>query len=652
MPINSKDIQKKYPLVRQSISRASFLNLYDALIEKMVGLGLPLDSGRSAKFYGMGEWAPKKRKNLKTVAALMLENPPLAEGMPAEAQELSPVNSMLEELRQIKENVDSVNFGDYLYKRKHELDVNPELDEIEFVGKKYVYGYFVYLGFDNLDAFEKYHAPDKGEKTGRDADTSPKEDQWTYYIGAYFSVKSFGVRTFVLGINYTKPLGNKYPAREWGFHKLGDISSEDMEAHRADLKYDGYASIVDKRWLCVQLEGSQDKNPFFLIGVVPDTLQRTANHRLIRGILLSVSVRHYPVTAEAILIKTTKEHAFKAVNHYENLSQELLAPGLSQEESNILKLYIMLQRRNFYTSPSIIESISNLNAKGSLLKNFTFISGVYRILNFGLKRDHILQSVMVVEPNQYRATLYPYIKQEVAARNKNLLAQSIVFSISRIRQNKLCLTAYGDPGMSISSYAIFDLETDNGNGFFEGCFISCGYDSRGIIGGYCVVQKVDDDATKYLEIQAKSKTSLSEAEAYAEEHKAEHLLNLVPMELSETEMDVYAEKYHLQKLRSGLREIWRKKLWKQRKVYGDDYPYRPEMIKWGNKAYILHHALSCKVHYDHNNITIAFEPLGIQVSAEKRQDAEIAFCRQFHTKYEQDKNGYSMDSWIRRVIEL
>jgi len=124
------------------------------------------------------------------------------------------------------------------------------------------------------------------------------------------------------------------------------------------------------------------------------------------------------------------------------------------------------------------------------------------------------------------------------------------------------------------------------------------------------------------------------------------------MELNEVQMDGYAEKYHLQKLRTGLREIWRKKLWKQRKEYGDDYPYRPEMIKWGNKAYILHHALNCKVSYDHNNITIAFEPLGIHVTAAKRQEAENAFCKQFHTQYEQDKNGYAMDSWIRKTIEL
>lgn len=633
---------KPYPLLRVTLHRRTFYQLHDALIQKMaVESGLSTDAGRSAKLYGMGAFAPTtdEGKKMKTVASIMAAD--------------VRVRNMLAEMEREGEKVARVNFGDYLYKREHELRADPEKDTLEFVGRKYVYGYFNYLGFNNLEEFETHIAQTAGPETEMGgAERSPDDDGWVYYIGAYFSVKSFGVRTFVLGINFSNPVGTKYPAKEWGFHKLGDISGSDSDSHKTDVKYDGFAYIADKRWLCVQLEGSEGKNPFFLIGIVPDMLALVKKHPIIRSILLSVSVRHYPVAAEALLIKTTREYALNAVSHYEKLSPELLTPDLSKEESDIIKLYIMLQRRNFYTSPKIVEELTGLNAKGSLLKNFTFLSGVYRILNFGLKRDYIVQSVMVVEPHQYRATLYPYIKKDTAIKNQNLLQQNIVFNISRIRQNKLCLISYGEPGMSVSSYAIFDLETDNGKGFFEGCFISCGYDNRGIIGGYCVVQKVEDDAEEYLKLQEMARKSPEEAELYAKENNLLHLLKLRPMELSSEEMDVYAQNFNLQELRSGLREIWRKKLWKQRKLYGNDYPFCPEMLKWGNRVYILNQPLDCRVIFQNGSIGIAHDTLKISVMSSTRAEAEIAFVGAFHRLYEEHGPSSPMAYWVRKVVDL
>ncbi|MBK7939161.1 MAG: hypothetical protein IPJ82_19720 [Lewinellaceae bacterium] len=590
--------------------------------------GLSSEVGRSAKFFGMGDYAPSTAagKDMATVASIMAKD--------------TRVQNMLAEMGKDGEKA---NFGDYLYKKEHELKTNSEQETVEFVGRKYVYGFFTYLGFNTLEAFEVHLYQNAGQEA--EINERPQEDDgWVYYIGAYFSVKSFGVRSFVLGINFNKPVGNKYPAKEWGFHKLSDISGSDPDSQRTDVKYDGFASIADRRWLCVQLEGNEGKNPFFLIGVVPDTLQLVKKHRVIRSILLSVSVRHYPVSAEALLIKTTREYATKAANLYEKLSPELLAPDLTKEESDILKMYIMLQRRNFYVNPDIIEDISGLKTKGSLLKNFTFLSGVYRILNFGLKRGYVIQSVMVVEPHQYRATLYPYIKKDIAVKNQNLLQQVIVFNISRIRQNKLCLVAYGEPGMSVSSYAIFDLETDNGNGFFEGCFISCGYDNRGIIGGYCVVQKVEDEANEYLHLRDMAEKSPEAAANYAADHQLEHLLDLYPREFSNAEMEKYAQKHQLQGLRIGLREIWRKKLWKQR--------YLPEVLKCGNRVYILKQPLECLAGYRNNIFGISCEMLKIDVWAPTRSEADTALAEAFHKRYEEQKQNNSLADLVRKVIDL
>ena len=625
-------------MVRVKINRATFEQLYEAIIQK---IGLPTENGRSAKYFGMGDYAPNRPlgKGMETVASIM-------------AKDIRVIR-LLDDLESQGEKVAKVNYGDYLYKKDLHLKSNPELEEIEFVGKKYVYGFFNYLGYNNLEDFETHlkHSGNLDVAT-ENASASPVDDGWTYYIGAYFSVKSFGVRSFVLAINFSKPVNNKYPAREWGFHKLGDVRGNDLESQKTDINYDGYATIVDKRWLCVQLEGHEGKNPFFLIGVVPDSVRLVKQHRIIRSILLSVSVRHYPVSAEAILIKTTSDYATKAVSLYEKLSSDLLVPDLTQEESDLLKLYIMLQRRNFYTSPDIVEDISSLQARGSSLKNFTFLSGVYRILNFGLKRGYVVQSVMVVEPHQYRATLYPYIKKDIAIKNQNMLRQSIVFNISRIRQNKLCLIAYGEPGMSVASYAIFDLETDHGKGFFEGCFISCGYDSRGIIGGYCVVQKVEVDTQAYLDLRELADKSPTEAQVYATTNHLEHLLDLNPREFSAAEMDIYARKYGLEALQNGLRAIWRKKLWKQRKVYGDDYPYRPELIKWGNRVYVLNRPLECQTNFDDGMIEIAHEMLNISVKAQKRIEAESAFAEAFHLAYESQQHGSQFAYWVRTVINL
>ena len=622
-----------FPLVRIVLSRETFSHLLKKLLQKMAESGLSHEVGRSAKFYGMGVYAPSKDegKNMITVASIMAKD--------------ERVSEMLAKMAKEGEKVDKTNFGDYLYKKENEMKTNPDQQKVEFVGKRYVYGFFTYLGYNTLEEFEK----DLVESSDSDTDTSSGEqiqddDGWVYYIGAYFSVKSFGVRSFVLSINFNKPIGNRYPAKEWGFHKLSDISNGDPDTQRTDVKYDGFASIVDRRWLCVQLEGNEGKNPFFLIGIVPDMLQLVKKHRVIRSILLSVSVRHYPVSAEALLIKTTRGYATSAVNLYDKLSPDLLAPDLSKEESDILKMYIMLQRRNFYVNPDIIDDINGLKTKGSLLKNFTFLSGVYRILNFGLKRGYVVQSVMVVEPHQYRATLYPYIKKDVAIKNQNLLKQVIVFNISRIRQNKLCLIAYGEPGMSVSSYAIFDLETDNGSGFFEGCFISCGYDNRGIIGGYCVVQKVEDEAKEYLQLREMAEKWPDKAAKYAAEHRLEHLIDLYPQELSNTEMEKYARKHNLQDLRRGLREIWRKKLWKQR--------YLPEVLKCGDRVYILKQPLECLAGYRNSTFGIRCEILGIDVQAPTRSEADAAFAEAFHKLYMEQAQDNLLVDLVKKVIEL
>ncbi len=635
--------ESKYPLVRVTVSRETFHRLQESLLNAMRALGLDTDNPGSAKFYGMGEYSPStpQGRKLRTIANIIAEN--------------EAVKAMLTELEKEGVNVKGTNFGDYLYKKANELRHKNDLETIDFVGKKYVYGYFKFLGFNSLEEFEEsiYSTEAHAE---RRPEAPQDAEEWNYYIGAYFSLKSFGVRRFVLAINFNRPTNNRYPAKEWGFHKLGDVSEQDLTtAQRTRFEYDGYATIVDKRWLCVQLEAKDNKNPFFLLGAVPDNILNIKKQRVIQSILLSVSVRHYPVSAEAVLIKTTREYASHAVSMHERLSPPILEESLSREESDIVKLYIMLQRRNFYTNPQIIESVMGLKAKGSSLNSFTYLQGVWRILNFGLQRGHVIQSVMVIEPGQFKAMLYPYLRENIAERSRNLTEQAIVFNISRIRQNKLCLISYGEPGMSVASYAIFDLETDNGGGFFEGCFISTGYDQNGIIGGYCVVQKVRDDNNYYLKIREMQKNDPAGAALFAEEHNARHLLDLKPMSISEENVGEFVEKYNLQPLYAGLKAIWKKKLWRQRKKYGDDYPFAPEVIKHEQTLYVLKKPLECHVEFKNGQIAISHRQLDLSVEAWGREEAERAFAAALHEmfeKYSAQGQANPMLFWVKDVVNL
>lgn len=519
---------------RQRYSRETFSALYDAIAQKLLEQNPPIkilkeDGSQDTVQLGINWQGPRREPNqhhAASVIAATLENA----GMRLANEKL--------------------NFGSALYSKFLELKRDPNKKEVVVQGKEYNEGLVRYLGFRTLQAFEESIS----QKRLQDAEPEPKSPApppaegtpYTYYIGAFYSFRSYRVNKFVLAIRHSDLPTQPMDCWQWGFHTTERLDTPDQLPGRVNsVRFDGKA-VVSGRHLYINLYAAASDNApamqMHLVGICDEVGGDNLHHQdAIPCALQTVSLDQYTVSIETYLLRCTEEDAKRlmespAAYYDHNIPAIALQKKPSREKS--LQLYLMLQRRNFRVKfkPNA-SNLDGLEYRGNLVGKYTErLSGEYRIWNFGLRRGVVIQSKLVISTEvPYRTFFYPYLDEEFKRNNPGLEEQLAVLAISNeIRKDQLCFATFVKRGLTLVNYAIFDIRNLRDDNWVEGMFVTTGYDHRGIVGGYAVMCKVKPGESCEPQYMKRE-----EAEEYA------HTLGLTGMH-------------------EGLRKLWKRKLWKQK----------------------------------------------------------------------------------------
>jgi 8-oxo-dGTP diphosphatase len=519
--------------MRHSYPRSTFLLIYEKISEKLRDNEPPVtiikDGKQDTTQLGV-KWDQNREPNLVNAASVIWKS----------VKDYFPEGA-------------NFNFGKMLYNKWNEANGEEKKKEIIIQGKEYNEGLFIFLGYKDRTAFETAYGiiPQKADSgTGLPLE----EDQFTYYIGVYYSFRSYRVNKFILAIRYEEK--NTFPLKawQWGFHTKESLPLDAMHPAQVNtVRFNGDARVLG-RHLYINLGSSaSDGMPemqMHLIGICDEPGGfNLKEQEAIPCSLQAVSLDQYTVSAEAYLLRCTKAEAFhirESSSAY--FSSDIVAGSLTAAQKKSLQLYLMLQRRNFRVKfGSMVSNLDQLEYRGNSISKYTArLEGEYRIWNFGLRRGVVIQSKLVIgKETPYRTLFYPYIDETTKSKNPDLEEQLAVISISNeIRQDQLCFSTFVKRRLTLVSYAIFDLRSLTGTvDWAEGMFVSTGYDRKGVVGGYAVMCKVRPGEI------------------------------FEPTSMTRDEATVYAEKNGLTNMYTGLRQLWKRKLWKQKSntdfgVYG------------------------------------------------------------------------------------
>ncbi|MFN8302226.1 MAG: hypothetical protein U0U46_07015 [Saprospiraceae bacterium] len=518
-----------------SLKRDLFQKLLDAVLLKISEeYGLKRVEVKKSMFFGMDDYAPDKQPDLASVASIIAKHENVAAF-----------------LRSLPDSeLKGVNFGAALYKK--EQDLKNGLSVIPLQGRAYTTAYFKFLGCNTLADFETMqpapHTAEEQRDTARSA--APPQEEWTYYIGAYYSFVSYRIKKFLLAIDYKNKTPQGMKAWVWGFHNNETLHG-DLTDPLNTLRMTGHAEVTSSH-LYIRLKGDPDDVHGRDIGMHIIGLCDARGgfglekQEIIMSSVQTVSLRYYLVNVEAVLVRTTADYAIHFVTDKEEYLNSCIAPDLSDDENKALHLYLMLERKNFRVKYPPVTTLDDLRVKGALVSKYTErLRGTWRIWNFGLQRGKVLQSRLEVGTENgierpYAAYFYPFIKKQVLETyrgQRDPREQVVALSVSNeIALDQLCFATYIKSHLNLANYAIFDLRTIETLGYAEGMFVSSGYDKHGIIGGYAVM--VRETEGRPVEVK----------------------------EMNRLEAEREAELLGLEKLLLGLRDLWKRKLWKKRQA--------------------------------------------------------------------------------------
>jgi len=515
-----------------SLKREQFQQLLDAVLLKIrEEHGLGRGEVKKSMFFGMDDYAPDKQPDLQSVASIIAKHEEVAaflRSLPAD------------ELK-------GINFGAALYKKEQDLK-NGKAD-IPFQGRAYATAYFKFLGCNNLAGFEAKHpASPKEAPLDTERSASPPPEEWTYYVGAFYSFVSYRIKKFLLAIDYKNKTPQGMKAWVWGFHNNETLHGDTTDP-LSTLRMTGYAEVTSSH-LYIRLKGDPDDVHGRDIGMNIIGLCDARGgfgldkQEIIMSSVQTVSLRYYLVNVEAVLVRTTADYAIHFVMNKEEYLHVRIAPGLSDDENKSLHLYLMLERKNFWVKYPPVATLDDLRVKGALVSKYTErLRGTWRIWNFGLQRGKVLQSRLEIGTQNgverpFAAYFYPFIKKKVLETyrgQRDPREQVVALSVSNeIALDQLCFATYIKSHLNLANYAIFDLRTIDMLGYAEGMFVSSGYDKHGIIGGYAVM--VRETEGRPVEVK----------------------------EMNRLEAEREAELLGHEKLLIGLRDLWKRKLWKKR----------------------------------------------------------------------------------------
>jgi len=440
-----------------------------------------------------------------------------------------------------------LNFGKQLYDKYNALERNKDLQQVVIQGLEYNEGLRHYIGPETFQTFWEPHTPVNPNAEDANLPTHPvKDPPFTYYIGAYYSFRSYRINKFVLAIRHTDKPSLPMECWQWGFHNTERLVMPNQLPERVNsVQFKGTATVRG-RHLYINLEAPASENTHAMEMHLIGLCDESGGHNLqdqeaIPASLQTVSFDQYTVSAETYLLRCTEAEAQRVMHSPEAYySHQLPAEALLQKPSRAkaLQLYFMLQRRNFRVKyrPNV-SNLDNLEYRGNHVNNYTErLGGEYRIWNFGLRRGVVIQSKLVISTEvPYRAYFYPFLNDELKRNNPGLEEQLAVLVISNeIRQDQLCFATFVKRRLSLVNYAIFDIRNLRDDNWVEGMFITTGYDKKGIIGGYAVMCKVKPGE------------------------------NCQPLHMDREAAVQYAETLGLKEMHDGLRSLWKRKLWKQK----------------------------------------------------------------------------------------
>lgn len=451
--------------------------------------------------------------------------------------------------RLLEENIirekDNLNFGNLLYTKYLELENNPGKKGVMVQGEAYNIGLLRYVGCDTLEQFMQ----DRGLRLQTESThAAPDNTPYTHYIGLYYSFRSYRVNKFVLAIQYTDTPTRPMRCWEWGLHTKDPAPDDDKIPERVNsVHFTGEAKVSGHHlYINLNAEASQELGhpamEMRLIGVCDEQGGRDLSDQdAIPCAVQTVSLNQYIISAEAIMVKCTPEEADSIRTNPNAYYQNRLDFGVLRKKPDLEKnvqLYLMLQRRNFRVkyrqNPSELESLEYRNV---LVSRFTKrLTGEYRIWNFGLRRGYVIQSRLVIKAEiPFQAHFYPYLTDTFKHNNPGLDQQLADLVISNeIRPNQLCFATFIRQKMALVNYAIFDIDALSDDNWVEGMFITTGYDAKGLIGGYAVMCKIKPGQ------------------------------DCTPRRMNREEAEAYAREHGITAMHNGLRDLWKRKLWKKK----------------------------------------------------------------------------------------
>lgn len=519
-----------YPLKRLQIPVKTFEKLWEELqkvLNEEIQGNVDVQQPRSAKFFGMGEFTPQNIPGMKTVASVIASHPDV------------------QALIALEKNPDKINFGAYLYKQQLQVENDPKLQFVTFGKRAYVYGYFMFLGFSDKEAFEERHGlSQRGTERSMTGGVAGSGMPPSFYLGSFFSFRSYTIKHFVVAIDFNYSISeNTFPAEEWGFHRLEDVQDNmNSTGHDPSQQYNlSGTALIRNNKLYLNLTTPETEPNWTQMNIMGwgygAQASQVKSQRIIRCNVQTVSVLGYPIVAEAVLVRI-EDHKWKEMDlqpHQVPANQQI-SRLIAKDELDTLMLYLMMQRRNFWIKNEFLDDLSDLQVRGNLMQNFLYLRGTWRVWNYGLRRDCVVQSKLVIG-ERYATTFYPYLKPNILKIKPRLEAQVATLSISKgIRPNKLFFHTYLKPNLAVVNSAVFDLDTIDEHHFAEGMFLSGGYDSKGVIGGYCVMKKVES-----------------------------HEADFEPCEFTKEEALAYEAEHQLNGLYEGLRSLWKRKTWPRKK---------------------------------------------------------------------------------------
>jgi hypothetical protein len=363
-----------------------------------------------------------------------------------------------------------------------------------------------------------------------DFEDAEKYKNYTFFLGAYFSVLAFKIKYIIIGVDLTEPLNTGFPktfnAIQFGIHNIDKIK-------KRNRLYKGQATLEETREIhyylhlnlseCNKRERSLESRVNITALFKNDLKIR--KQKIGKAIIQCVSQEAGLLGYELILIRITSKKSilpYDLVNEMRSLKNSFEVSEFVEEKlfeqkevKTYLGMYLVLHQNSFRVSKIVPKSISDLVARKIPVKRYKYIIGNYRLWHFnrGVQKDKsgnkirkIIQSIFVILADG-TGYLYPFIPSEskLDESGKQMQVQPAMIDINETdpQNPKLWVATFGRMGIGLSTIniALFNyrdpasiqnpfLDKEAGK-IIYGQFVSVGLKETGLVSNFVIMHKED-----------------------------------------------------------------------------------------------------------------------------------------------------------------